>query len=297
MMPPMPRSALSLVLLAPLCCSPLWAAEPAPATSAELLANARDQDLAWQQRRASLRSGLTSSVSEVRIQSIEAIADLQDPALAGDLLPFLETATPPEELAAACLATAHLGNAAAIPSLRIHLTHASPDVRQAAYQALEHLSGSTPQDHLGRANDSDPVLRDAAIVHLALFPVPEAAPILVANLARNSQASMRRLCALGLGRLGDRAQGPVLQKALIDGDATVRQAVADALVRLRYTPAIPALFMTLENPMAGDGIARCLTKLAGKDFGYQAKANETDRKAAIDRGWAWWTANAARLNH
>lgn len=289
----MRRSVLSLLALTPLLWSPLPGAEPDPVV--DLLQVARDQDMTWQRRRADLILDLTHQDSERRIAALRGIGDLQDPALAGHLLAFLEPGTPDAEIIEAALSSARLKNAQAVLALRLHLTNPNEDVRMTAYLALDLLSGASEEDHLARAKDQDPTLRRAALQRLALFPTAAAAPLLIEGLARNPDPRLRRLCALGLGRLKDRTHGPALQVGLVDGDQSVRLATARALAALGYTPAIPVLLTLLEQPQSTP-LAACLKQLAGDDFGYAAARNDQERRQAIDRAWSWWTRNLTRLN-
>jgi hypothetical protein len=66
-------------------------------------------------------------------------------------------------------------------------------------------------------------------------------------------------------------------------------------VKLNYTPAIPNLLMAMEGNVAGDHIARCLTLMTMQDFGFSSRANPLARTEAIEKGFAWWTANAKEL--
>ena len=140
----MRRSVLSLLALTPLLWSPLPGAEPDPVV--DLLQVARDQDPTWQRRRADLILDLTHQDSERRIAALRGIGDLQDPALAGHLLAFLEPGTPDAEIIEAALSSAQLKNAQAVLALRLHLTNPNEDVRMTAYLALEQLTGASEED-------------------------------------------------------------------------------------------------------------------------------------------------------
>ena len=120
----------------------------------------------------------------------------------------------------------------------------------------------------------------------------EAAPLLVAGLNRNPKSLLRRMCAIGLGRLGDAANGPALQNALSDPDPQVRRYAAEAIVAINYRPGIPYMIFALESNIASDEITRCIKLMTGEDFGFNSRLDGLKRQEAIDRGFLWWTANA-----
>lgn len=262
-----------------------------------LLVAARAADLTYQNRLAAVHTGLSDENPSQRLTALRQLAQMGDPDTAPLLLPALEAATrTPEELAAACIAAEAVGNPGVTgPALRVLLLHADPEVRLAAYNATERLKITTNPDHLQRGRDEQAALRGASLTNLGTLKVPEAGPLLAQGLARHRDPHMRRMCAIGLGKLGDRSFGPQLRDALSDADPEVRARVAEALVKIDYKPAIPALIFALEANVATVQLNRCLVKLAGKDFAFDPWADELKRRAAIDRAFAWWTANRKKL--
>lgn len=262
-----------------------------------LLIAARAANQTYQTRLAVLSAGLADSAPAMRLESLRQLAQLQDPDTAPLLLPALEAATrTPEELQAACIAAEAVGNPGVTgPALRTLLMHADPDVRLAAYNATERLKITTNPDHLQRGRDDQAALRGASLTNLGSIKVQEAAPLLVQGLVRHRDPHIRRMCAIGLGKLGDRSVGPQLKDALSDPDPEVRARVSEALVRIDYKAAIPNLIFALESNVAAVQINRSLVRLAGKDFGFDPWANQLKRQAAIDRAFSWWSVNHKKL--
>lgn len=262
-----------------------------------LLIAARAADQGYQNRLAVLSAGLADEAPHQRLESLRQLAQLHDPDTAPMLLPALEAATrTPEELQAACIAAEAVGNPGVTgPALRTLLMHADPEVRLAAYNATERLQITTNPDHLQRGRDDQAALRGASLTNLGTVKVQEAAPLLLQGLIRHRDPHIRRMCAIGLGKLGDRSVGPQLKEALSDPDPEVRARVSEALVRIDYKPAIPNLIFALESNVAAVPINRSLVRLAGKDFGFDPWADELKRQVAIDRAFAWWSVNRKKL--
>ena len=265
-------------------------------TDAKLLLAARAADLAWLRHIDQVHADLASPDPTTRLSALRQAGNTGDPRLAAPVAKFLDAKASTAEVVAACTATTQLGNTAATTSLRDLLHHDEPAVRQAAYWALEQLDQVTILDHLGRSTDVDDPLRGAGLTSVAILAPAEATAILVDGLSHHPRALMRRMCAMGLGRLGDRTQGPHLQKALTDGDPGVRRYAGEALALLGYTPAIPHLLMALESNIAADRLVTSLKRLSGDDFGFDPHAHQVARTAAIDRGWAWWAVHAKELD-
>jgi len=123
----------------------------------------------------------------------------------------------------------------------------------------------------------------------------EAAPILISALRYDPRAHVRRMAAISLGKLGDRANAPTLMDALCDADPGVRRYSAESLVQLGAVESIPNLLMALEANVAPSHINRCLKILSGQDFGFDPRGNVLDRTTAIERGYEWWSLNAKNL--
>lgn len=267
-------------------------------TDAEVLAAARAADFFYQRKVDRLLGLLTSPVEAERVEAISHIGHLRDPALVPNLLPWLQASNrTPAELVATTCALPTDGGQAAIPALKNLLKHDDASVRVAAMNALTRLQSIASADYMARSADKETAIRGSSASNLGLLAVADAAPILLKHLALDGKPHVRRMCAISLGLLGDRANGPALADALTDSNPGVRRYAAEALVKLNYTPAIPNLLMAMEGNVAGDHIARCLTLMTTQDFGFSSRANPLARTEAIEKGFAWWTANAKDLNN
>jgi HEAT repeat protein len=277
-----------------------WAVEPDTALdSVTVLAAARAADDLYQRHLEELRVKLGSGDENERIATIATIGRLQDPTLVPALLPFLEGAVrSSRELAAACHALGHLGDTASAPALRSLIqANADPEVRLAALNALEQIKATIAADYMGRAKDPELDLTGIADTNLGTLAHEPAAAILAKGLLSDPRPLIRQMCAIGLGRLGDRSNGPNLQDALGDANPGVRRYAAEALVKLNYTPSIPYLLMALEGNSAGQYLNRCLMLLSGQDFGFDYRDSELKRRNAVERGFAWWADHAAELKN
>ena len=84
-----------------------------------------------------------------RARVMRVITDLELTTLAGDLRPFI-TAAASEERAGAIRAIGRLHDKSALPLIQPLLADPVQDVRQAAYLAIEQLSGAAPRRHAHR---------------------------------------------------------------------------------------------------------------------------------------------------
>lgn len=277
---------------------PVHAADEVATTEvdAEVLAAARAADLFYQRKVERLLSLLASPVEAERVEALGHIGHLRDPALVPNLLPWLQASNrTPAELVAATCAIPTDGGQATIPALKNLLKNEDATVRVAAMNALTRLQSIAPADYVARASDQETAIRGSSATNLGVLAVADAAPILLKHLALDGKPHVRRMCAISLGLLGDRAHGAALADALADSNPGVRRYAAEALVKLNYTPAIPHLLMAMEGNVAGDHIARCLTLMTMQDFGFSSRADPLARAEAIEKGFAWWTANAKDL--
>lgn len=279
---------------------PAAAAAPAAAkaTDAEVLAAARTVDEFYLRQVERLTAQLSSPTAADRLQAISMIGNLRDASLVPTLLPWLQASNrSPEELVATTCALPTDGGQAAIPALKILLKNDNASVRVAAMNALTRLHSLASADYLARTSDPEPSIRASSDTNLGVMSVAEAAPILLKHLALDGKPHVRRMCAISLGLLGDRAHGAALSDALTDSNPGVRRYAAEALVKLNYTPAVPNLLMAMEGNVAADHIARCLTLMTKQDFGFSSRANPLARAEAIEKGFIWWTANSKELDH
>jgi HEAT repeat protein len=274
------------------------AAPVATDIDAEVLAAARAADDFYQRKIQRLFAVLESPTEAERVEAISHIGSLRDPTLVPHLLPWLQASnrTPAELIAATCALPSN-GGQAGIPALKLLLKHEDASVRVAAMNALTRLQSIGSADYLARSSDSETAIRGSSVTNLGVLAVADAAPILLKALALDGKPHVRRMCVISLGLLGDRANGPAIAAALADANPGVRRYAAEALVKINYTPAIPNLLMAMEANVAGDHIARCLKLMTMQDFGFSSRSDPLTRTAAVEKGFAWWTANAKDLNN
>lgn len=282
----MHRVLAPLLLAASLTCAEL-------PSDGELLAAARSADQTYQLHLADLRDRLADPELDDRLAAIRHIGGLQDPAALPPLLGMLEnTKLSIDEQQAIAAALGSSGSPVGIPALRKLTVGSDAGTRLAAYNALAALRADSAGDHTQRARDADEQPHLAGLTNLGTIKQADAAPLLIAGLAKHPRAIVRRQCAIGLARLGDPANGPALQTALSDPDAGVRRYSAEGIAKLNYRPAIPFMLMALDANIAGTEINRALQVMTGQDFGFDPSADALHRKEAIDRGFAWWTQHA-----
>lgn len=259
----------------------------------ELLAAARSASTAYQNHVDNLAVTLSHPDIEVRTEGLRTLGRMQDPLATTLILRYLEK---PEhtndELIAAALALGTSEQPSAIPALRKLSANGNEQVRLAAYNSLGSLHLATAGDHTQRAKDISELPHLAALTNLGTIKQADAAPLLIAGLQRHPRAILRRMCAIGLGKLGDVANGPMLQNALSDPDPGVRRYAAESIAAIGYRPAIPFIIFALDANISGTHLAKVLHKMTGQDFGFDSHSDQLQRKAAIDRGFAWWTANS-----
>ena len=281
----------SALLLATALAAPLAAVD-----QAEVLAAARTADAIYQRHLQILASELASTDQAVRLKAIPLVGNQQDPETVALLLPFTEASNRSvAELTAAAGALGHIGSMTAEPALRALVTNQDPTVRLAALNALGQLSADTPAQWSARAKDTDAGIRQISDSNLAAVKAPDAVAVLIEGLSKERDPVTRRICALGLGRLGDQRAASALVDALTDPDPRVRAFAGGALAQLDYKPAIPPLLMALEANVSGAELTLALRALAGTDFGFNAKADDFSRHTAIEKGFVWWAENAQKF--
>jgi len=259
----------------------------------KLLAAARAADLEYQRGFQLQLNALTSPDETVRLVALRALGFRQDPAAIAFLMPFLDPGKGSvEEVKATILSLADLGAQAAVPALQKLLGHREETLRTTATNGLNRLNAVGPGDYTRGAKDTVDALRLHGDTGLSILAKSDAAPILVNGLQHDSRPVIRRACAIALGNLGEVAHGPVLCDSLTDPDAGVRRFAAEALVRLRYAPAVMHLLMAMEANVAGAHLNRSLMLLTKQDFGFNTHGNLLDRQQAIERGYTWWAANS-----
>ncbi|MCB9879331.1 MAG: HEAT repeat domain-containing protein [Planctomycetes bacterium] len=98
---------------------------------------------------------------------------------------------------------------------------------------------------------------------------------------RKEAVALRSAAMLGLGRIGDPGQRPVIEAALADGNETVRLHAIEALAALGDEQAAPALIGILERDPSDTALiatARALRKLFARYLEPPATASDTPAK-------------------
>jgi HEAT repeat protein len=146
-----------------------------------------------------------------------------------------------------------------------------------------------------RADDERTATRASSLTNLGTVKHEEALNVLTKGMVNDHDPHIRRMCAIGLGKLGNKESAGVLIDGLCDADPGVRRYCAESLVRLDHKQAIPSLLMAMEANVAGDYLNRAVMTLSGQDFGFDATANSLARANAIESGFSWWALNASTL--
>lgn len=256
-----------------------------------VLAAARAASSEYQVRFQALASGLQAADQADRLTSLRGLGSLQDPKVVPVIVPWLlQSVRSSEELVLAATILGRLGLPGPAPQLRHLAASEDPEVRKAAVSALHQINSMGAGDYMLRAKEEDDILRLNALAALGHLSHAEAAEALVQGLG-HEKALIRQASCIGLGRLGDQANGEKLKIALTDPDPMVRRYAAEAIARLGYKPAIPDLFMALEANVAGDYILRAVRSMTGEDFGFDPHAPLLKRQEAIERAFQWLTAH------
>lgn len=260
----------------------------------QVLAAARAASVEYQIRLRTLSAGLEAPTEEQRIDSVHALGELRDPRSVPVLVPWvLQAKRTPAEQIAGITVLGRLGFQTPVPQLRSFAGSEDPAVRQAAVAALHQIGVISAGDWMLRAKEDDDTLRLNALASLGHLSHAEAAEALVLGLG-HSKSLVRQASCIGLGRLGDKTHGEKLKIALTDADPMVRRYAAEAIAKLDYKAAVPDLLMALEANVAGVYVVRALRVLTGEDFGFDPSDPLLRRQEAIERGFAWSTANPAQ---
>jgi len=275
---------LALVLLAS--AAALFAVD-----EAEVLSAARAASNEYQNRFRTIADGLMAPTEGERIEAAYALAGLRDPSSIPVLIPWLlkSNRSKAEQIAGVTL-LGRLGYQTTVGQLRSFAANNDPEVRKAAVSALHQIGAINAGDYMQRAKEEDNALRLNSLAGLGHLSHAEAGAALVAGLDHESSL-VRQTACIGLGRLGDKAHGEKLKISLTDADPTVRRYAAEALAKLDYRAAMPDLLMALEANVAGIYIVRAMRIMIGEDFGYNPADPLLKRQEAIERGFAWITAN------
>ncbi len=266
------------------------------ASDGELMQAARAADLVFT-RSLELTYADLQHPDEARvIAAIRTLGRLGIAEAAPVLLPLADGhQQTPAVLLAATESLAELQAGAATNVLQQLLNHRDASVRAGALKALTRLEAMGTPHYLQRGNDSDDAIRASAVTSLGALEASEAAALLTRTLRYDNRPHIRRMAAIGLGRLGDRNHADVLIESLSDPDPGVRHRCAEALALLDVKRAIPFLIMALEANVSATHINRALIRLSGQDFGFDTRGNALDRHRAIETAFNWWAVNAKTL--
>lgn len=271
-------------------------AAPAPNADAALLAATRAANEDYQRTFHLFAEDIASADEAVRVNAIRQFGWLQDPEAAKLLMPFLDAHTHTRaEVVAAAESLCDLGHAPAAVRFQQLLEAADPEIRLAALNGLSRLKAMTAAEYMRKARDDRDSIRGSAATNLGTLKHEEALDVLIKGLSGDHDPHVRRMCAIGLGRLGNKDSAKALTDGLSDSDPGVRRYCAESLVRLGHKQAIPSLLMAMEANVAGEHLNRCVMILSGQDFGFDARANPIERANAIEKGYAWWAENAAKF--
>lgn len=257
-----------------------------------LLAAAKQANVYYQHTRSRLLSELAEGNEEERIRAISLLSRLQEDKLIPVLLPYIDFNKHSDAVvSAACRGLARLGAIHHTDELtRITKHHlASEDVKKSAWNALGRLKELKRVHYTDQSAEYDDAVRASGITNLGTIQAEQAGPILANAVVNDSRAHIRRMAALGLGKLADPAYAEQLLIALTDGDVQVRRFAANALAKMDHKPAIPYLLIQLESNIAGKHLNNALMIISGQDFGYHHEATLTARRTAIQKGFEWYT--------
>lgn len=271
-----------------------WAADDTDTTDAHILSAARAANLHYQHKRSNLINQLKSEDLKRRVAAIDLLGRLQEPAIIPFLVPYLDYNLHPEAVVtASCRALARLGAQSVSEELSKVSRHGSTkSMRASAWNALAQLKQLSNVHFTDQSNELDNAIRGSGITNLGTIKEGEAGAILVRALLHDKRRHVRRMAAIGLGKLGNTAFGNDLITALSDGDAKVRRYASSSLAKLEYKAAIPYLLIHLEANVGGKYLNEALIILSGQDFGYHYTDTLTARRDAIQRGFVWYTNNS-----
>lgn len=152
----------------------------------------------------------------------------------------------------------------ALESLLDGLWKDEPPVRIGAVRGLAEVGCAGLFDRvlcLARSESETVEVRQAALTSLARSGQPQSRDILVESL-RNPRWEIRSTAIHLMGESSDRSFIPhLLREIERDPDALVRQAVVEALIRLKASEAVPRLLHYLTDPVLKDAAYRFFVSL------------------------------------
>lgn len=168
---------------------------------------------------------------EQRVAAVNALGEINDPAVVRPLQQALRDADPLVRTAAAH-ALARVGDAQVVPALIQALKDRETNARVAAATALGRLGDARAVEPLIQLlNDPEWEARAAALEALGKLGDPRALQPVAARLDDKDQ-EVRQYAADAVARVGDESVVQKLVLTLVDSHSGVRQAAARALTRL-----------------------------------------------------------------
>lgn len=296
-----------LLSLSAISLSSLSAAEKSIDTDAEKRANdghaeievlkaARQANLYYLNRKQALIKQLESDKDSEKVKALRDLSALREASLIVVVKPYLDFNLHSNQVVqAACLALAKLNAQSQIETLTKITQHqnSNDEIKQAAWNALAQLKQLKRVHFDDQSADLQTGIRATGITMLGTEQIGAAAPLLAKAVATDPRVHVRRMAAIGLGKIGDPDHAEALIKALADGDIHVRRYAANALVKMDHKKAIPYLLVQLESNVGGKWLNQSLIALSGQDFGYDHTGTLNERRKAIARGFSWYTDNSA----
>jgi HEAT repeat protein len=189
----------------------------------------------------------TDPAGHVRIAAIEALGRLGGVRAVSIIAPLTE-ALERDIACAALTALGSIGHPDSLPPLQAALHSAEPARRTAAVSALAMRGGAGAAEALQRiaVTDEEASISRMAVESLARLGTPDA----VAALTElTSEPARREDCILALSRL-EPEQIPLIAVGLNHANPEVRQAVVEALGRMKHSAATDQLIEALEDAQA-----------------------------------------------
>ncbi len=287
---------IRFALLLLICLCPLHSAdEVAKNDDAKIMAAAKQANLFYQNRRSALLRQLKTGSDDVKVKAIAELSTLQEAELIGVILPYLDFNLHSDKVvSAACLGLARLDAQNHIADLTKITQHqrSSKNVKKAAWNAIGRLKSLERVHFNDQSGDFETAIRASGVTNLGTIKDAEAAPILANAVVHDRRVHIRRMAAIGLGKLGDPEYAEQLIIALTDGDIQVRRFASTALAKMDHKPAIPYLLVQLESNVGGKYLNQALMVLSGQDFGYKHTDTLTARRDAIAAGITWYTEHS-----
>ena len=195
-----------------------------------------------------LISVLKDESAAVRLASVQALEQLQDPRAIDALVDVMKGDSDARVREAAASALGSIDNTRAVPGLISALgSERTAAVRAKIAWALGEIDDPRAIDALTAAlKDQTAEVRHQAVWALGEIGSAEAVPALIPML-RDSDAELRKQAAEALGEIENVDAIPALSAATKDADANVREQAVWALGQIENVKALPALVAALSD--------------------------------------------------